>query len=553
VLRLSEADYELEQVESAYDVVEEYSEADLRNLQESLRSEVMLGPKPKTAEEFFDMAYVLTGMEIPYTTVTGGEHNISPLECYWRIFTGDWEKSLMWGSRLSAKTWGMAFLELVLGIFEPGNEMLHAGGVTRQADVAMGYIDGWARDPTIAQVLKKDAARKANFTNGSSLRISPGKYSSIDGQHPNTLCTDEIKHWDVKSLQQCWKIPTERGNIPKRFIMGSTNQEAGGGFNFILDEAEKRQVNIARWTTMEIMQPCITCQAIDENPHGNDDSREKTCPLWTFCRGEKARNATGWVPLRQVQQDVIDLGGIDTPETRTQLLCLEPSTKGLCVFNFNHNSRKIGGNYTDLEYTSELPFYIGFDPSEGAVSAMSFWHYYYHHETQVGYSFMFDELVLDDCPEDTVAKAELYKYLRKQGYPDPLRIITDPHRTDVIYRMKQGTLDGEEMNHKFRAVAPPIKDTDGGEEINKWMTEYRQEVCDGSNLRRLLINKDRCPRHVHAIKNWFYSVDATTGDVKASSKPKEAFKDENDSIRYWLRYKRKKLDKRGGMVDFLEV
>lgn len=513
-----------------------YKEADLHAVEVKLKHVLLGHAKPKTAEELHDAIFVLTGKNMPYTATS--EDHTSPFEWMWRIFKGEWEKSLAWASRESAKTYGVTLIHLLLGIWEPGHEGLHAAGVTRQAEVASKALKAFSRDKGIKPAFISAVARKADFKNGSTFMISPGKYESIDGQHPNTLSMDEVKHWDIKSINQCWGIPSAKEGFGKRHIMSSTNQDAGGGFNFIIDNAKARNIHIAKWSVMEVMAPCRSCKAIDENPHNtNDNAREQSCLLWKFCKGERGRKSTGWKSREEVEEFVRSLGGPGTPEAQTQAFCASPSTKGLTVWNFVHAPRKEGGNWTTITYdeTRKIPYYIAMDPSEGGKSVAWFIHYYQ------GESYVFDGRVLEQCTDVTVAKQDLFDYIKAKGYAEPVAIVVDPRRTDAMAILRRGTPGGEGLEHYYNAVAPPIKEADGGHEIKVGLNELRSEVCNGSKERKLYVNPDTAPDLIIAIKNNFYGV-TSSGDIKNGAKQQESYKDEIDAIRYWVRYKVMVLD-----------
>lgn len=445
-------------------------------------------------------------------------------------------------------TLDMSMLADLMARFKPNHELIHAAGRMRQAMVAAKYLKGFAKDEVLGQGYEgKPLIFKAEFQNGSRWDIMPGTYSGVDGQHPNTFMLDEVKHVQIQAVNQCWAVAVERNDEPARSVFGSTNQSAGGAFNFLVSEASKRNIGIAKWNIVDTMQPCVNCKAVDEHPHGTDDIREQSCVLWKYCRGEKARKATGWQPLRVVQEQIIGWGGINSPDTRTQGLCLEPSSQGLVLFNFAHRLRKDEGNWTTMTYDYEhtLPFYVTLDPSEGAKAAMAFVHEY------KGETFQFDELVLDSCPDDTYAKQKLFEYLREKNYADPLAIIIDPHRTDTIALFRRGTPNGQGIEHRFNAVAPLMTDAVGGQEIVAGLKELRGEICDGAGNRHFFVNPDTCPRYIFAAQNYFYRVDGD--DNVQVGKTKDFCKDEADSWRYWVRYLRTAITRRSSAVGYAEV
>jgi len=507
----------------------------------SIRKKILTAAPPKTAEEYLAAIEGIFGYRIPYTVCD--ESHTPPAYWMWKTFTGEWEKSLAWASREGAKTLCMSIQQWMLGTYFPGHDGLHAAGSLTQANVAQRYLEGFYRDPISEGSLVSTGvtANKAQWLNGSFWRIVAGTYKGVDGQHPNTLTVDEVKHWNIKAIEQTWDVPSPKRGLPKRLMFGSTNQDSGGAFNFILEESKKRQVHVAKWNCMDCMRPCKTCIAIDQHPHAGateegDKARESVCALWKYCRGTRAKKLTGWRSREEVANSVISKGGYDSDTAQTQQFCLRPSTNGLVVSNFlEADARTANGNLTNLGYTPDLDWFVGYDPSEGSRSICWFIQYYPGGgEYPDPKLWIFDQLCLDDCPDATYAKVEFYNKCKQKGYKDPKVVVVDPRKTDAVYQWRLGTERGEGLYHKYDAVTPSIVGADGGAEITNGIAELCRAVCDGRGYRTLLVNKENAPDFVKAVLNHGYKT-TQNGSVK-SGVPSEIYKDEIDAIRYFIRY-----------------
>ena len=289
------------------------------------------------------------------------------------------------------------------------------------------------------------------------------------------------------------------------------------------------------------------CIAIDAHPNyrgeATDKAREEVCILWKACRGERAKKATGWYPLEEIQDKCVRLGGPDGREWHTQGLCDRPSSHGLVIFNFDHVHRP-DGNYSKWTYQPELPWYASHDPAEGKKSVIYFIQVY------EGKSFVFDERIITECPDVTAAKQDFYDHCLQMGYGDPDVIVVDPHRTDAVATWKFGTPRGTGINRKYNADTPDISEAGGvGQLLYKTLDNLREYVCNGKGERGLFINPDTCPGCVRGLKEHHYPTDMN--NVQLSNKPDEAYKDEVDPLRYWVMYLRTKFGTRTGRIVIL--
>lgn len=241
------------------------------------------------------------------------------------------------------------------------------------------------------------------------------------------------------------------------------------------------------------------------------------------CKGIRGLKSSGWVPREEV---IKYRSTLDRKEWEVQYLCTRPSSHGLVLYNFEHAYASPAdldaGNFLKWEYTPELPLYAVHDPAEGQKSVFLFFQIFN------GRIFFFDELVQQPCATVSEVKKALWQKLRKEGYPDPVKIIVDPHRTDAGTDWMMGTKTGEEIERSYVVEYPDM--TTGYAEIEKGLGLLRTFICNGSQ-RRLYINPEKCPSLDTATREHHYRI-PKGGELTDDAPPDKAFKDECDTIRY---------------------
>lgn len=483
---------------------------------------------PRNAEELWHCVKVLFDKEIPYTS-THPDFN-APFEWFSKLFFRKVPYSLAIASRGGSKTFNAAMLNYLNGYFYPNLKSVHSAATKVQAEVMASYLNDFDQDEVLGLGFKKNKVNKfsVEFQNTSTWRIVAGNMKSISGQHPVILTLDEIEFWPIDGLIQSLRVPLDGSGGQRKIWAGfSTRQRSFGGMNKMVDEAEERNIQVFKWSAFETMQRCKTCIAIDQEPNGNDESRQKVCNLWEDCHGERGTKATGWVSLSDVQEFKQSLKG-NTAEWRTQGLCDRPSSHGLVLHNFEHGP-KPEGNYSDWEYRPELPYYIAHDPAESKKSCMFFIQIY---EDRI---YIFDEIIQDQCSDTTQDKEALYAYIVGKQMAPPTLIIVDPRRPEVESIWKKGSEIGEGLNYKFNALCPPIDDDNGGAKIYMGIEYLRSQICAGDGKRYLFVNPGKCKGLVHAIKEYHYKM-GTNNEILGDQNPDKAWSDEIDAVRYFVQY-----------------
>jgi hypothetical protein len=497
----------------------------------NMRRDVMRH-RPRNSEELHQMVKALYKINIPVTS-THPDYN-SPFEYFAKIWFSRDEDAVALAARGGGKTLLTSiFADSSAGFF-PKLDIVHAGGTQVQAQVASGYLEEFHGQPPLDErFMGKPAAFTARYRNRSKWKIVTGSMKGVSGQHPAILTLDEIEFWDIEAITQTFEVPVNKNGYKRRWLAFSTRQRSYGAMNWLVDEAPKRGFKFYQWTAFEMMRPCRTCVAIDQEPHGNDDARSKACILWKACKGERARKASGWLSLREAQQKCIRLGGPDGREWQTQGLCQRPSSHGLVL----HNFEKVygpGGNYSRWTYIKELPWYAVHDPAEGKKSVILFVQDY------EGKSYVFDELVDQQCADVTQAKKDFWEHCERMGYSEPDIVVVDPHRTDAVATWKQGSKSGVGILKKYNADTPDISEKGTGQLLRDTLELTRRHICDGNYVRRIFINPDYCPFLDRAISEYHYPTDNVTNEI-TSETPDKAYSDEIDPVRYWVMYKETKF------------
>lgn len=303
-------------------------------------------------------------------------------------------------------------------------------------------------------------------------------------------------------------------------------------------ETGDKKIKLYTWSIFESMQRCNTCVAIDREPHGNDQARNRACPLWEYCRGEKAKKSTGFIPREYVidHQKTLSKDAFET-----QFLCLRPSTQGLVLPNFTHEYSLPNdlnkGNYTHADYMEGQPIYICTDPAEGSKCVIILFH------VLGGKMFVFDSIIIPQCFTTGEAKLELFDLCMRMGYNmnDIETVVVDPHRMDAVKDWASGDKDGIGAARGFKTDIPQLI----GElsKIEPGLEILRRYVRSASGEIRLFINKSNNGGIISAVRENHYKTDKTNMVLQGAEQAK-AFKDEIDTLRYAVIWVDQKFNQR---------
>ena len=496
---------------------------DLKTINIQIKKDV-LGTGPRNSSELHKCIEILFNVSVPLTATA--TDTVAPFQWISDVYFGKAVQSFAIGSRLSGKTFGASVLHYLLNTYRPNYSSRHAAANREQAKVASSYLRGFGQDEALSSVFDgKPGNNEATWRNNSNMRVVTGSVAGVSSQHPTAAFWDEIEFWKKEAIEQSWYVPESKNGYNKLWVAMSTRQRSFGCANWLSQNAEAKGVTIYKWTVFETMQRCRSCRAIDQHPHGNDTDRQSACNLWSDCLGLRGTKSTGWVPLEEVQALKRSL----TPESwGVQGVCNRPSSSGLVLVNFEHSYKIEGGNYSHFVYQPNLPLYSAHDPAEGKKSCQ------YYIQIHDGCIYVFDEVIIDACPNTSTAKAAFYEHSKKMGYPDPQLIVVDPRRSDAIADWRQGTLTGEGIGRKYKAVASPMDEARGGVLIARTIEYLRKQIQDGDGVRRLYVNPKQCPGLVNAISEYHYPTDMQ--NIIQSDTPDKEYSDEIDPLRYFVQY-----------------
>lgn len=491
---------------------------------------------PKNPSELHKAIRLIWGFNIPYTATDSTAR--APFEMMCDFYFQKSSTLLGWAPRAGGKTMALSIGETLQMATKPNYSIMHAGATRNQASVLTEYMQQWYQLPSMKGMYKRyPTATQTELRNGSRTKIVTGTFTGVSGNHPIWASFDEIETWEVADLSQTWKCPITKfdpltGNTYQGIWSGiSTNQRSFGAMNYLISNADEREIEVYRWSIFEVMKPCKTCIAQDAYPHGSDEAKESVCPLWRYCHGERAKKATGWIPLETVLKDIKTFGGIDSNEVQTQLLALRPSTTGLVYHNFVDAPKILGGNVLPFEYINSPSFrwYAVQDPAESRKSVI----YCVYYDEATSESYFFDEHIMEECGSTMQHKIEFDAWLKERGWKKPEAVIVDPRKVDAVVDWRLGTEEGEGSMSSYNAITPSVTEEDGGNTILAGVRETRKLVYDG-HKRRIFVNRSRCPYIMNMFREYHYPMDKV-GKV-TSETPATAFKDEADTMRYWARY-----------------
>lgn len=507
--------------------VKAYKKSDMEKIRTIYITEArkMVANYPKNSADLHAAIRGIFGITIPYTSCS--PEMDAPFAYFCDLMFAYNEVVVVIAPRAGSKTYYTSMGHFSRNMWLPHHLSVHAGGTESQARYASDYLAEFAKNPVLAPTLASaPATLSAKWANGSRFFISKSSKSGISGSHPHLLTGDEVEFWKISGIRQSLgnAIPYDRHGLflQAQTIYFSTRQTPTGGAAWLTDEAPKRGFKKYEWSIFEVMEPCMTCKALDEHPHGSDDLRNKSCRLWEDCRGVKARRSTGWIPRNRV----VSIKRKNSLEDwESQYLCLRPSASGLVYPEFAH-TYGADGNYTDKEYDPDLPLYFWNDPAEGNTSIVGF----VQLSKDGKYINLIDEVVIDKCPNTMKIKAAALEHVNHLGYDYPEYVVVDPHRRDSGADWETGTQAGIGINRRIPIRFPSMKKTTGGQTINAGISVVQRYILTGDGTRRLKVNPINCPRIVKAFKGYARTIDDEGNVVKVN--PEKRYSDEMDMVRY---------------------
>ncbi|XAI95545.1 hypothetical protein [Microcystis phage Mvi-JY20] len=521
-------------------LVKEYKAADLPQITQRyiIANRERFVTFPRTAEEHYDYVRAIYGINIP--TQACFEDTISPFEFYHSLVAATHPDLVVVAPRGGSKTFYTALASVTRASTCPGTVIKHTAADESQRRAMSDYIEMLAANELIAQSLTRaPQISKNRWRNKSSWGVQLGTAKGISGSRPHLLTLDEVEFMKTATLEQSLgnPIPYVKHGIELLPVWAafSTRQSVSGAMYWLVTETIKRGFTFMYWTVFETMQPCKTCQAIDEAPYGSDKTRSAICNLWEDCLGVAARKSNGWVPREMVMAQKRK----QTAEGwRTQFMCKEPGGGGRVLDNFVVADESEGGNLTKRRYDYDQPeknrrIYLLIDPAEGQTAVA-----YFAQIQQIGDEenlVVFDMVIVENCSTTSSLKNALWNRIVEMAYPiEHIRCIIDPHRTDAIKEFRAGSELLPGVEHSFKVLHVSMRAKDGGQNINTTMNFLKTLICTATGRRTLKLNSTFCRGAILPIQNYAYKTDITGRRISVN--PEKLLSDYIDPLRYGSMY-----------------
>ena len=222
--------------------------------------------------ELADLAYRLTGIEIPAVKVCAG--HVAPLDGFAAAFFAEapflvWEASRGFG--------GKSVLLALLGFLEAtvlGASVSVLGGSAEQSQRVLDYMSGeseylpdkfWAWPGAPLQLVKGSIQkRKLALTNLGGIRVLAASQKSVRGPHPVRLRLDEVDEMDIEIFDAALGQPMPARGLQDQTVASSTHHNSAGTMAEIKRRAADRGWPIYTWCYRESLAAgWLSQEAID--------------------------------------------------------------------------------------------------------------------------------------------------------------------------------------------------------------------------------------------------------------------------------------------------
>ena len=280
------------------------------------------------------------GLDVPQIAVCEGHD--APMDYLWHAFrrrgTGN---ALVWACRGGSKTMLAAAATVAESLFTPGLETRILGGSLAQSSYMYDYVCSFLRREGVADAVESVTKTRAAFANGAAVEILPQSETSVRGVHVPRLRLDEVDEFHDDVFQSALYLPQSNDVSDARMEILSTYHRPYGLMGELVDEHEKRGLDLFRWCLWEIIERCRrkSCEG---------------CALWGDCRG-KARRSHGYYRI----DDAIARKRLVSEESwQSEMLCIRPSREGLFYKTWNED---VHVPEEPIEYDPACALYRSFD------------------------------------------------------------------------------------------------------------------------------------------------------------------------------------------------
>lgn len=340
-------------------------------------------------------------MDLPDQTVSRYA-DCNPLDSVWEIYKicvlkenpKNIDELLYVASRGSGKTLGMAIAELLV-ILHDQRSVVHVGAILGQAKRCYEYQGGFMLNDKLKpllnldlpdpnnpgqtyRVLEKMNMEKSAFNlkdngkmKGVTLEVLPCTLKAVNGPHVPLVVVDEIDTVSGEGLKAFKDISGMLDSIGDKRALRvgiSTRKSRYGLMNKQIEEAEKAQRHVMRWTALEFAQRCPDERSgtIETVAYVNQDELHTVtpedynkfdkikqneymqvtlpgekclqCPIAPICLGDQKNQHSKSNMLKPIT-DVIKKAVENTPDwALSQLMNLKPSVEGIIYKEFEEKS-----------------------------------------------------------------------------------------------------------------------------------------------------------------------------------------------------------------------
>ena len=259
-----------------------------------------------------DLELLLAALNRPKVgtkVVCGNPSHVAPFDVLFNVISGQVRYYVIWASRSGSKTY--LFGGLVTWVRScqlPKYKTKILGGSKEQSILSYEAMSEFKEltdsDGDHCNNLMKT---KAEFTNGSSVSISPASITSVRGPHQQCLLLDEVDEIDAEVYEAALSQPQSLYGHPASLGMFSTNHNINGQMDKAIAKAVEKNHAVYRYCCWETMESCrdYTCS---------------TCDLSGICPGKAMKEADGYY---KVEDFIEKLNSLSFSTLSRDWLCIK--------------------------------------------------------------------------------------------------------------------------------------------------------------------------------------------------------------------------------------
>jgi hypothetical protein len=359
--------------------------------EEEKRLKMLLTPC-RTKKELYRWIQYHLALSLP-DKIVSRYANSSPFDFIWELYEivvlkrnpKKISEILGVAGRGTGKTLGMAIFEF-LSVLHDGRDTVHVGAIMAQAERCYNYIKSFTVNKRVKniispsgvsdemRILEKSNMSKSDFNidgNKVTLEILPCTMKSTNGPHAPLVVVDEIDTVDNEGLKAYKEIngmlDTKSGKKALRVGI-STRKSRYGLMNRQIENAEKENREIRKWTLFEFTERCNddhsginptigyvlqeNMETLTEKEYELKDKQKQSsyvkhtfpgekcikCPIASICLGDAKNQKSQSNMLKPLDEFIkkVLTSGVDW--ALAQLMNLQPSVEGIIYREFEEKN-----------------------------------------------------------------------------------------------------------------------------------------------------------------------------------------------------------------------